>query len=196
MEPVLLLAAAAGIGYLIGSIPFGLVLTRISGLGDIRQLGSGNIGATNVLRTGNKFLASLTLILDIGKGAASASTVITFWGYDAGLITGLFSVLGHNFPVWLRFRGGKGVATTLGVLLIASWPTGILTCAAWLIIAAVYRVSSLAALGALAASPIFAEFLSTRSVTYLALGLAILAFIQHRENILRLIQGKEKRIGE
>ena len=196
MEPVLLLFAAAGIGYLVGSIPFGLVLTRVSGLGDIRQLGSGNIGATNVLRTGNKFLASLTLILDIGKGAASASTVITFWGYDAGLITGLFSVLGHNFPVWLRFRGGKGVATTLGVLLIASWPTGILTCAAWLIIAAVYRVSSLAALGALAASPIFAEFLSTRSVTYLALGLAILAFIQHRENILRLIQGKEKRIGE
>ena len=196
MEPVLLLAAAAGIGYLIGSIPFGLVLTRISGLGDIRQLGSGNIGATNVLRTGNKFLASLTLILDIGKGAASASTVITFWGYDAGLITGLFSVLGHNFPVWLRFRGGKGVATTLGVLLIASWPTGILTCAAWLIIAGIFRISSLAALGALAASPVFAEFLSTRRVTYLALGLAILAFIQHRENILRLIQGKEKRIGE
>ena len=196
MEPVLLLAAAAGIGYLVGSIPFGLVLTRVSGLGDIRQLGSGNIGATNVLRTGNKFLASLTLILDTGKGAASAWTIMTFWGYDAGLITGLFSVLGHNFPVWLRFRGGKGVATTLGVLLIASWPTGILTCAAWLIIAAVYRVSSLAALGALAASPIFAEFLSTRSVTYLALGLAILAFIQHRENILRLIQGKEKRIGE
>ena len=196
MEPVLLLAAAAGIGYLIGSIPFGLVLTRVSGLGDIRQLGSGNIGATNVLRTGNKFLASLTLILDTGKGAASAWAVITFWGYDTGLITGLFSVLGHNFPVWLRFRGGKGVATTLGVLLIASWPTGILTCAAWLIIAGVFRVSSLAALGALAASPIFAEFLSTRSVTYLALGLAILAFIQHRENILRLIQGKEKRIGE
>ena len=196
MEPVLLLAAAAGIGYLIGSIPFGLVLTRISGLGDIRQLGSGNIGATNVLRTGNKFLASLTLILDIGKGAASASTVITFWGYDAGLITGLFSVLGHNFPVWLRFRGGKGVATTLGVLLIASWPTGILTCAAWLIIAGIFRVSSLAALGALAVSPVFAEFLSTRPVTYLALGLAILAFIQHRKNILRLIQGKENRIGE
>ena len=196
MEPVLLLFAAAGIGYLVGSIPFGLVLTRVSGLGDIRQLGSGNIGATNVLRTGNKFLASLTLILDIGKGAASASTVITFWGYDAGLITGLFSVLGHNFPIWLRFRGGKGVATTLGVLLIASWPTGILTCAAWLIIAGIFRISSLAALGALAASPVFAEFLSTRSVTYLALGLAILAFIQHRENILRLIQGKEKRIGE
>ena len=196
MEPVLLLAAAAGIGYLIGSIPFGLVLTRISGLGDIRQLGSGNIGATNVLRTGNKFLASLTLILDIGKGAASAWAIITFWGYDAGLITGLFSVLGHNFPVWLRFRGGKGVATTLGVLLIASWPTGILTCAAWLIIAGIFRISSLAALGALAASPVFAEFLSTRRVTYLALGLAILAFIQHRENILRLIQGKEKRIGE
>ena len=196
MEPVLLLAAAAGIGYLIGSIPFGLVLTRISGLGDIRQLGSGNIGATNVLRTGNKFLASLTLILDIGKGAASAWAVITFWGYDTGLITGLFSVLGHNFPVWLRFRGGKGVATTLGVLLIASWPTGILTCAAWLIIAGISRISSLAALGALAASPVFAEFFTTRSITYLALGLTILEFIQHRENILRLIHGKENRIGK
>ncbi len=196
MEPFLLLASAAVIGYLIGSIPFGLVLTRLAGLGDIRQLGSGNIGATNVLRTGNKFLASLTLILDTGKGAASAWTVITFWGYDAGLITGFFSVLGHNFPVWLQFRGGKGVATTLGVLLIASWPTGILTCAVWLIIAGMFRFSSLAALGALAASPIFAEILSTRPVTYLALALATLAFIQHRQNIRRLIQGKENRIGK
>ena len=196
MEPVLLLAAAAGIGYLIGSIPFGLVLTRLAGLGDIRRLGSGNIGATNVLRTGNKILASLTLILDAGKGAASAWAVITFWSYDAGLITGFFSVLGHNFPVWLRFKGGKGVATTLGVLLIASWPTGMLTCAAWLIIAGIFRMSSLAALGALAASPVFAEFFTTRSITYLALGLTILAFIQHRENILRLIHGKENRIGK
>ena len=196
MEPVLVLALAAGIGYLIGSIPFGLVLTRLAGLGDIRRLGSGNIGATNVLRTGNKILASLTLILDAGKGAASAWAVITFWSYDAGLITGFFSVLGHNFPVWLRFKGGKGVATTFGVLLIASWPTGILTCAAWLIIAGISRISSLAALGALAVSPVFAEFSATRSITYLALSLTILAFIQHRENILRLIQGKENRLGE
>ena len=110
--------AAAGLGYMIGSIPFGLVLTRLAGFGDIREIGSGNIGATNVLRTGNKILAFLTLLLDAGKGAVSAWLVIIIWGYDAGLITGLFSVIGHNFPLWLKFRGGKGVATTLGVIFI------------------------------------------------------------------------------
>ena len=187
---------AAGLGYLIGSIPFGLVLTSIAGLGDIREYGSGNIGATNVLRTGNKFLAFLTLILDAGKGAASASAVITVWGYEAGLITGFFAVIGHNFPLWLRFRGGKGVATTLGVLFIASWHVGIATCAIWLLIAGIFRYSSLAAMGALAASPIFAGYMASDVVTYLASALTLLAFIRHRKNILRLIRGEESRIGQ
>ena len=188
-------AAAVG-GYLLGSIPFGLVITRMAGLGDIRQIGSGNIGATNVLRTGNKPLALLTIILDSGKGAAAMWTVTVFWGFEAGLIAGFSSVLGHNFPIWLKFEGGKGVATTLGVLLVASWHVVVATCAAWLLIAGLFRYSSLASMGALAASVVFAEQLSTRPVTYLTAGLALLAFIRHRENIIRLIRGQESRIGE
>ncbi len=188
-------AAAVG-GYLLGSIPFGLVITRMAGLGDIRQIGSGNIGATNVLRTGNKPLALLTIVLDSGKGAAAAWAVMVFWGLEAGLIAGFSSVLGHNFPVWLKFRGGKGVATSLGVLLVASWHVVAATCAAWLLIAGLSRYSSLASMGALATSVVFAENLSTRPVTYLTAGLALLALIRHRENIIRLIRGQESRIGE
>ena len=186
--------AAVG-GYLLGSIPFGLVITRVAGLGDIRMIGSGNIGATNVLRTGNKTLALLTIIFDSGKGAAATCIVIAYGSFEAGLIAGFSSVLGHNFPVWLKFRGGKGVATTLGVLLIASWHVVLATCAAWLLIAGLFRYSSLASLGALAASVIFAEYLATRPVTYLAAGLALLALIRHRENIIRLISGQESRFG-
>ena len=188
-------AAAVG-GYLLGSIPFGLVITRMAGFGDIRLIGSGNIGATNVLRTGNKALALLTVILDCSKGAAAAWAVMAYWDFEAGLIAGFSAVLGHNFPVWLRFRGGKGVATTLGVLLVASWHVVVATCAAWLLIAGIFRYSSLASLGALAASVVFAEYLATRPVTYLTAGLALLAFIRHRENIIRLIRGQESRIGE
>ena len=186
--------AAVG-GYLLGSIPFGLVITRVAGLGDIRMIGSGNIGATNVLRTGNKTLALLTIILDSGKGAAATCIVIAYGSFEAGLIAGFSAVLGHNFPVWLKFRGGKGVATTLGVLLIASWHVVLATCVAWLLIAGLFRYSSLASLGALAASVIFAEYLATRPVTYLAAGLALLALIRHRENIIRLISGQESRFG-
>ena len=146
-----LFAVSAVGGYLLGSIPFGLVVTRMAGFGDIRQIGSGNIGATNVLRTGNKFLALLTIILDSGKGAAAAWVVMVYWGFEASLIAGFSSVLGHNFPVWLRFRGGKGVATTLGVLLVASWHVVVATGATWLLIAGLFRFSSLASMGALAA---------------------------------------------
>ena len=184
-------AAAVG-GYLLGSIPFGLVITRMAGFGDIRLIGSGNIGATNVLRTGNKALALLTVILDCSKGAA-AWVVMVCWGFEASLIAGFSSVLGHNFPVWLKFRGGKGVATTLGVLLVASWHVVVATGATWLLIAGLFRYSSLASMGALAASVVFAEHLSTRPVTYLTAGLALLAFIRHRENIIRLIRGQESR---
>ncbi len=150
------LSLAAGLGYFLGSIPFGLVLTRLAGLGDIRQVGSGNIGATNVLRTGNKFLAALTLILDSGKGAAAAALAGVIWGGDTILIAGFAAVLGHNFPVWLRFRGGKGVATSLGVLLVAAWPVGVAACATWLLVAGVFRYSSLAGWVALSAAPVYA----------------------------------------
>ncbi len=187
---------AAAFGYLLGSIPFGLVLTRLAGLGDIREIGSRSIGATNVLRTGNKVLAFLTLVMDSGKGAMAAWMAIHFWDFEAGLIAGFCAVLGHNFPIWLKFKGGKGVATTLGVLFIASWHLGIAACAAWLLIAGIFRYSSLASLGALAASPIFTEYLATRPVTILAAGLATLAFIRHHENLARLFRGQESKIGE
>ena len=152
------LAAALG-GYLLGSIPFGLILSRLAGHGDIRRIGSGNIGATNVLRTGDKRLALATLLLDGGKGAA-AVLLAASWGEQAALIAGGAVVLGHNFPVWLNFRGGKGVATTLGVLLALAWPVGLLVIAVWLASALAFRYSSLAALMALAASPLLMFWLA------------------------------------
>lgn len=186
----------AGIlGYLLGSVPFGLVLTRLAGLGDIRAIGSGNIGATNVLRTGNKALAAATLILDGGKGAFAAWAAAFLAGSDAGLIAGFAAVLGHNFPVWLKFKGGKGVATTLGVLLITAWPVGVGACLTWLLVAVLFRISSLAALAALAASPFIALIFATPAHAILAGGLAVLGFIRHRANIRRLVKGEEPRIG-
>ncbi|MHA1114049.1 MAG: glycerol-3-phosphate acyltransferase, partial [Alphaproteobacteria bacterium] len=140
--------AAALVAYLIGAIPFGLILSRLAGHGDIRTIGSGNIGATNVLRTGNNLLALLTLILDSGKGAACVAVAARF-GPDMAAIAGAGAVVGHVFPVWLRFRGGKGVATALGVLIAVAWPVGSLACATWLTVAALFRYSSLAALAAL-----------------------------------------------
>ena len=182
-------------GYLIGSIPFGLVLTRLAGLGDIRDIGSGNIGATNVLRTGNKPLALATLLLDSGKGAAAALLLSSFDPL-AGLIAGGGAILGHNFPVWLKFKGGKGVATTLGVLIAVAWPVGLGACATWLLAAAIFRYSSLSALIALAAAPFYAWWLNAPDVAILAALLAILSIIRHHENISRLIKGEESKIGK
>lgn len=196
-SPALFAAIAAG--YLIGSIPFGLVLTRLAGLGDIRQIGSGNIGATNVLRTGNKALAAATLLLDGGKGALVVLVVSRNWGFvglmDAGLFAGLATVLGHNFPVWLKFRGGKGVATTLGVLLGSLFPVGVVACGAWLLTAAVFRYSSLAALLALTAAPVYAAWIGATPVALAAGALTLLSIFAHRANIERLIRGEEPKIG-
>ncbi len=187
-----LLAAAAG--YLLGSIPFGLVLTRAAGLGDIREMGSGNIGATNVLRTGNKALAAATVLLDGGKGAAAALALAP-WGTGMGLIAGFAAVIGHNFPVWLRFRGGKGVATTLGVLLAVAWPVGLLACLTWLAVAVLFRYSSLAALVAIMAAPFTMQWLADGPRITLAAALALLAIVRHQANIRRLLKGEESKIG-
>ncbi len=188
------IAAAWAFGYILGSIPFGLVLTRMAGLGDIRGMGSGNIGATNVLRTGNKGLALLTLLLDGGKGAA-AVLLAYLYGPDTAVSAGAGALLGHLFPVWLRFKGGKGVATALGVLLAMAWPAGLIACGIWLAVAAASRYSSLAALAALAAAPIAAWFLAFPQTAELALFIAILVWARHAGNIRRLARGEEPRIG-
>ncbi|HLN23603.1 MAG TPA: glycerol-3-phosphate 1-O-acyltransferase PlsY, partial [Patescibacteria group bacterium] len=182
--------------YLLGSVPFGLVLTKLAGLGDIRAIGSGNIGATNVLRSGRKDLAAATLILDGGKGALAAFVAAWIGGPEAGLIAGFAAVLGHNFPVWLKFKGGKGVATTLGVLLVTAWPVGIGAILTWLAVAAVFRISSLAALAALALAPLTALVFATPAHAAMAAGLAVLGFIRHETNIRRLIAGTEPHIGK
>jgi glycerol-3-phosphate acyltransferase PlsY len=189
------LAACALLAYLLGSIPFGLVLTRLAGLGDLRRIGSGNIGATNVLRTGNKALAALTLLLDGGKGAA-AVLIARQLGPDAAVIAGAAAVLGHLFPVWLGFRGGKGMATGLGVWLALAWPVGLAACATWLVVAALTRYSSLAALIAIASAPLYALFLADRERAALGLLLAILIVLRHHENIRRLVSGREPKIGQ
>lgn len=183
-------------GYLLGSIPFGLVLTRMAGLGDIRDIGSGNIGATNVLRTGNKALALLTLILDSGKGAIAALIALHFAGADAAMLAGLGGVLGHNFPIWLKFKGGKGVATTIGVHLAVQPAIGALVCATWLLVAGVSRYSSLAALVTLAAAPFFVIWFGGGAYFWVAATLGILAIVRHQENIQRLLQGTESKIGQ
>jgi len=182
-------------GYLIGSIPFGLLLTKAAGLGDIRKVGSGNIGATNVLRTGRKGLAAATLILDGLKGAVAVLLARYFLG-DQDLVVGTAAVLGHLFPVWLGFRGGKGVATGLGVLLAAAWPVGLACCALWLVAAKLLKMSSAAALTAFAAAPLFALVLSSADHALMALLIAILVFWRHEANIRRLLAGTEPRIGK
>lgn len=191
-------AIAAVVGYLFGSVPFGLLLTRAAGLGDIRRIGSGNIGVTNVLRTGRKSLAAATLLLDAGKGAV-AVLVFDRWGLDFAVIAGIAAVLGHSFPLWLRFRGGKGVATGLGVLIALAWPVGLAACAVWLITAFATRYSSLAALIAFAASPILALILvpvpDRLLVALAAITLATLVFARHTGNIRRLLLGQESKIG-
>jgi len=183
------------LGYLFGAIPFGLLLTRAAGLGDIRAIGSGNIGATNVLRTGRKGLAAATLLLDGLKGAAAVLLALRLAGHDAALWAGLGAVLGHLFPVWLRFKGGKGAATGYGVLIAAAWPVGLAAGAIWLIVAKLARISSLATLASFAAAPILAALLADSGVVKLALAIAVLVFIRHHANIRRLLAGTEPRIG-
>ncbi len=182
-------------GYLIGSIPFGLLLTKAAGLGDIRKVGSGNIGATNVLRTGRKGLAAATLVLDGLKGAVAVLLARQFLG-DQDVVVGTAAVLGHLFPVWLGFRGGKGVATGLGVLLAVAWPVGLACCALWLLAAKFLKMSSAAALTAFAAAPLFALVLSRADHALMALLIAILVFWRHEANIRRLMAGTEPRIGK
>jgi glycerol-3-phosphate acyltransferase PlsY len=182
-------------GYLLGSIPFGLLLTRMAGLGDIRGIGSGNIGATNVLRTGRKGLAAATVVLDGLKGAAAVLIARAWVEPDIALFAGLTAVLGHLFPIWLGFKGGKGVATGLGVLLAASWPIGAAACAVWLLVAGIARLSSLAALAAFASAPVFALIVEEFSVVKLAFTIAVLVFVRHQANIRRLLAGTEPRIG-
>jgi glycerol-3-phosphate acyltransferase PlsY len=195
--PALLIAAVAGYG--LGSIPFGLLLTRLAGLGDIRAIGSGNIGATNVLRTGNKGLAAVTLLLDAGKGWAAVALIGREWEFfgplDTGLIAGMAAVVGHNFPVWLKFRGGKGVATTLGVLLGAFAPVGVAACATWLLVAGTLRYSSAASMAALALAPFYAYWLGATPVALAAAALALLVIVRHHANIERLFKGTEPKIG-
>jgi glycerol-3-phosphate acyltransferase PlsY len=187
--------AAAVLGYLLGSIPFGLLLTRMAGLGDIRSIGSGNIGATNVLRTGNKRLALATLLLDGGKGAA-AVLIARAVSEDLTVIAGACAFLGHLFPVWLKFKGGKGVATALGTWIALAWPIGILACLTWLIVAVLFRYSSLSALLAVALAPVYAIWLGTPALIWFGIGVAILCWIRHHENIRRLLKGEEPKIGK
>jgi glycerol-3-phosphate acyltransferase PlsY len=187
------IALAAILGYLLGSIPFGLVITRVAGLGDIRKVGSGNIGATNVLRTGRKDLALATLLLDGGKGAIAVFAAQALgWPLE---IAGAAAFLGHCFPVWLRFKGGKGVATFLGTLLALWVPAGVVACATWLIAALLFRFSSLAALIAAAAAPLVLFSMGKASFAIAATFMTLLIFIRHQANIKRLIAGEEPKIA-
>jgi glycerol-3-phosphate acyltransferase PlsY len=188
--------AVCVLGYLFGSVPFGLLLTKVAGLGDIRGIGSGNIGATNVLRTGRKGLAAATLLLDGLKGAAAVLVAQVLVGDDIALLAGLAAVLGHLFPVWLGFKGGKGVATGLGVLIAAAWPVGLVACVVWLVVAAASRRSSLASLASFASAPVVALILEDFSVVKLAFTIAVLVFVRHQANIRRLFAGTEPRIGQ
>jgi acyl phosphate:glycerol-3-phosphate acyltransferase len=181
-------------GYLLGSIPFGLLLTRLAGVGDIRKIGSGNIGATNVLRTGRKELAAATLLLDGLKGTV-AVLIGWRWGIDGALAAALGAYLGHCFPIWLRFKGGKGVATFLGVLLGLHWPSMVVAALIWIGTAAATRYSSLSALVASATAPLALLFFGQTETAALCLLLTILIWVRHRENLKRLLAGTESRIG-
>ncbi len=201
--PALLTLGLVAIGgYLLGSIPFGVILTRAAGAGDVRNIGSGNIGATNVLRTGRKDLAIATLILDAGKGAVALLIARHLFGEAAGAIAGGAAFMGHLFPVWLGFKGGKGVATFFGLILAACWPLGLLAAATWLIVAFALRYSSLAALVAAALTPLYAllplsalGLPAPQPILILAIFTAVLIYIRHHENIARLLKGAEPKIG-
>ncbi len=187
--------AALASGYLLGSIPFGLLLTRLGGYGDVRDIGSGNIGATNVLRTGSKALAAATLLLDALKGTAAVLLAAWFAGRNAALAAGLGAFLGHAFPVWLRFKGGKGVATYIGVLLGIAWPVALAFIGIWVAMAAIFRISSLSALAASLATPLILLAMSMQLEAGLFAILSLLLWFTHRTNIGRLLTGAEPKIG-
>ncbi|MBV9997278.1 MAG: glycerol-3-phosphate 1-O-acyltransferase PlsY [Caulobacteraceae bacterium] len=197
LDPAAALAASAVGGYLVGSTPFGVVATRLGGAGDIRKVGSGNIGATNVLRTGRRDLALITLIGDAGKGAVAVLAARALFGEDAAAVAGGAAFVGHLFPVWLRFRGGKGVATFFGTLIALAWPAGLLAGAVWILMAALFRMSSLAALTAAALAPllVFLTGQTPESKLQVAVFMAALIFLRHHQNIRRLLKGEEPRIG-
>ena len=188
-------ALAILFGYLLGSIPFGLILTRAAGGPDVRTIGSGNIGATNVLRTGRKGLAAATLICDILKGTAAVLIAAHFYGHDAALAAGFGAFIGHLFPLWLKFKGGKGVATYIGVLIGLVWPAALIFCVVWLVMAWVFRYSSLSALIASAVTPLALWLLGEPGPAVLFLVLTAMLWIMHRANIARLMAGTEGKIG-
>ncbi|MES5096714.1 glycerol-3-phosphate 1-O-acyltransferase PlsY [Agrobacterium sp. BA1120] len=191
-----LLALAALIGYLLGSIPFGLILTRAAGLGDVRSIGSGNIGATNVLRTGNKKLAAATLLLDALKGTAAVLVANALWGYEASLVAGFFAFLGHLFPVWLGFKGGKGVAVYIGVLLGIAPIMMLAFALIWLATAFLTKYSSLSALVAMLVIPVALWLLGPHKTALVMTLLSVISWYMHRENIKRLLAGTESKIGK
>ncbi|WIY26296.1 glycerol-3-phosphate 1-O-acyltransferase PlsY [Parasedimentitalea psychrophila] len=191
-----LLLLWAVIGYGLGSIPFGLLLTRMMGLGNLRDIGSGNIGTTNVLRTGSKAAAAMTLLFDGGKGAAAVLLARSLAGEDAAQLAGLAAFLGHCFPIWLGFKGGKGVATFLGLMLALAWPVGIACCATWLASAALSRISSMGALGAALSAPLWALLLNRSDIAALAALLAAIVVWRHSANIIRIRTGTEPKIGQ
>ena len=185
----------ATIGYLLGAVPFGVILARAMGLGNLREIGSGNIGATNVLRTGNKKAAALTLLFDAGKGAIVVLLARAIAGEDAAQIAALAAFLGHCFPIWLGFRGGKGVATYIGIVLALAWPVGLAVCATWLAVALLLRYSSLAALMAAGMGPLWASLLGYGDFFFLGIIFAVLIYARHWANITRLRAGTETKIG-
>ena len=187
---------AAIIGYFLGSIPFGLLISRLGGQGDIREIGSGNIGTTNVLRTGRKDLAALTLLFDGGKAAAAFFIANHFFSFDAGLVAAGFALLGHCFPIWLKFKGGKGVATFLGALLAAHWPLGLMAIGIWIAVAVLLKMSSLAALTAAGITPLIALYMGKFNVAIMAALLALIIYIRHKDNIGRILKGTEPKIGQ
>jgi glycerol-3-phosphate acyltransferase PlsY len=190
------LILVAILAYLLGSVPFGLVITRALGLGDLRSIGSGNIGATNVLRTGHKGAALATLLLDAGKGGIAVLIARAMVGNDAAQLAGLAAFIGHIFPVWLKFKGGKGVATFLGTLLALAWPVGLAACASWLLAAVVGRISSLAALVAAASSTLWMLVLGQGQMMLLGIILTLLVYWRHAANIQRIKDGTEPKIGK
>ncbi|MEJ6404171.1 glycerol-3-phosphate 1-O-acyltransferase PlsY [Yoonia sp. 2307UL14-13] len=183
------------IGYVFGSIPTGIILAKVMNLGDLRAIGSGNIGATNVLRTGNKKAAVLTLLIDAGKGAVAVLLALRFGAMDAAQLAGLMALFGHCFPAWLKFKGGKGVATYLGVIGALAWPMGLAACGIWLIVALISRYSSLAALVAAGWLPVVMLFTGFGVFAFLAMAMAMLIYARHWANIQRLRQGTETKIG-